>query len=418
VNIALLGFGTIGSGVYELINLNKGKFGSNFTDLESRKSSPVITKVLERDITKDLGDSVGVVVTDPKEILEDDSIGLVIALMGGMDFEYEMIKACLKAGKHVVTANKAVISEYFEELLTLAQENGVVLRYEASVGGGIPIIGSLKEEMRINRVTEIKGILNGTTNFILSKMTEEGAGFAETLALAQSIGFAEADPTADVEGYDVSRKLSILSSMAYEGIIRDEDVYKRGITDIRAVDIEMTSSLGYVVKYLGHSILDGKRDVYTTVEPVLFKEVSMMSNVNSEFNIISITGDIIGELQFYGKGAGKDATANAVVGDVLYILNIVGEENLPKPLRLNRQLNKMGTEIFKGKYYLRANIDAEENLDQVLTAVEAVASRKTVIVNANSVYIVTSPIAASDFNEMAEKLRESVPEIFYARIYE
>jgi len=176
--------------------------------------------------------------------------------------------------------------------------------------------------------------------------------------------------------------------------------------------------LGYVVKYLGHSVLDGKRDVYTTVEPVLFKEVSMMSNVNSEFNIISITGDIIGELQFYGKGAGKDATANAVVGDVLYILNIVGEENLPKPLRLNRQLNKMGTGIFKGKYYLRANIDAEENLDQVLTAVETVASRKTVIVNGNSVYVVTSPIAASDFNEMAEKLRESVPEIFYARIYE
>jgi len=418
LNIALLGFGTIGSGVYELINLNKGKFESNFTDLATKRSSPAITKVLERDITKDLGDSVGVIVTDPKEILEDDSIGIVIALMGGMDFEYEMIKACLKAGKHVVTANKAVISEYFAELLALAEENGVVLRYEASVGGGIPIIGTLKEEMRINRVTEIKGILNGTTNFILSKMTEEMAGFEETLALAQSIGFAEADPTADVEGYDVSRKLSILSSMAYEGIIRDEDVYKRGITDIGAMDIEMTKSLGYVVKYLGHSILDGKHDVYTTVEPVLFKAASIMSNVNSEFNIISITGDIIGELQFYGKGAGKDATANAVVGDVLYILNIVGEQNLPRPLRLNRKLNKLGTGIFKGKYYLRANLNDKEALDQVLSALETVASRKTVIVNDNHVYVVTSVIAANDFNAMAEKLRETVPEFFYARIYE
>lgn len=418
MNIALLGFGTIGSGVYELINLNKGKFESNFTDLATKRSSPAITKVLERDITKDLGDSVGVIVTDPKEILEDDSIGIVIALMGGMDFEYEMIKACLKAGKHVVTANKAVISEYFAELLALAEENGVVLRYEASVGGGIPIIGTLKEEMRINRVTEIKGILNGTTNFILSKMTEEMAGFEETLALAQSIGFAEADPTADVEGYDVSRKLSILSSMAYEGIIRDEDVYKRGITDIGAMDIEMTKSLGYVVKYLGHSILDGKHDVYTTVEPVLFKAASIMSNVNSEFNIISITGDIIGELQFYGKGAGKDATANAVVGDVLYILNIVGEQNLPRPLRLNRKLNKLGTGIFKGKYYLRANLNDKEALDQVLSALETVASRKTVIVNDNHVYVVTSVIAANDFNAMAEKLRETVPEFFYARIYE
>ncbi|MEO1815111.1 MAG: homoserine dehydrogenase [Acetobacterium sp.] len=417
MNIALLGFGTIGSGVYELINLNKGKFAGNFTDVESRKSSPVITKVLERDASKDLGDTVGKIVTHPSEILEDDSIGLVIALMGGMDFEYEMIKECLRAGKHVVTANKAVISEYFQELLTLAEENGVVLRYEASVGGGIPIIGSLKEEMKINRVTEIKGILNGTTNFILSKMTEEGADFGDTLALAQSIGFAEADPTADVEGYDVSRKLSILSSMAYESIIRDEDVYKRGITDIRAADIEMIGSMGYVVKYLGHSILQEK-NVYTTVEPVLFKEASIMSNVNSEFNIISITGDIIGELQFYGKGAGKDATANAVVGDVLYILNIVGEQNLPKPLRLNRQLNKMGTEVFKGKYYLRANLDDKEMLDQVLTAVETVAARKTVIVNANQVYVVTNAIAAHDFNIMAEKLKETVPECFYARIYD
>jgi len=416
LNIALLGFGTIGSGVYELINLNKGKFAGNFTDVESRKSSPVITKVLERDASKDLGDTVGKIVTHPSEILEDESIGLVIALMGGMDFEYEMIKECLRAGKHVVTANKAVISEYFQELLTLAEENGVVLRYEASVGGGIPIIGSLKEEMKINRVTEIKGILNGTTNFILSKMTEEGADFGDTLALAQSIGFAEADPTADVEGYDVSRKLSILSSMAYESIIRDEDVYKRGITDIRAADIEMIGSMGYVVKYLGHSILQEK-NVYTTVEPVLFKEASIMSNVNSEFNIISITGDIIGELQFYGKGAGKDATANAVVGDVLYILNIVGEQNLPKPLRLNRHLNKMGTEIFKGKYYLRANLNNKEMLDQVLTAVETVAARKTVIVNDNQVYVVTNAIVASDFNIMAEKLKETVPELFYARIY-
>ena len=417
MNIALLGCGTIGSGVYELINLNKGKFAGNFTDVESRKSSPVITKVLERDASKDLGDSVGKIVTHPSEILEDDSIGLVIALMGGMEFEYEMIKECLRAGKHVVTANKAVISEYFAELQTLAEENCVVLRYEASVGGGIPIIGSLKEEMKINRVTEIKGILNGTTNFILSKMTEEGADFGETLALAQSIGFAEADPTADVEGYDVSRKLAILSSMAYESIIRDEDVYKRGITEIRAADIEMISSMGYVVKYLGHSMLEEK-NVYTTVEPVLFREASIMSNVNSEFNIISITGDIIGELQFYGKGAGKDATANAVVGDVLYILNIVGEQNLPKPLRLNRQLNKMGTDVFSGKYYLRANLNDKEMLDQVLTAVETVAARKTVIVNKNQVYVVTSAIAANVFNKMTEKLKETVPELFYARIYD
>ena len=143
-----------------------------------------------------------------------------------------------------------------------------------------------------------------------------------------------------------------------------------------------------------------------------------MSNVNSEFNVISITGDIIGELQFYGKGAGKDATANAVVGDALYILNMVSEQNLPKPLRLNRKLNKIGTDIFKGKYYLRANLENKEMLDNVLTAVETIAERKTVIVNDDRAYVVTSSIAANKFNAMAEKLKETVPDIFYARIYE
>ncbi len=417
MNIALLGHGTIGSGVYGLINLNKGKFANNFTEFTNRKISPVITKVLERDPNKDLGDTTAVVVTDPKEILDDESIGLVIALMGGMDFEYEMIKACLKAKKHVVTANKAVISEYFQELLALAEENDVILRYEASVGGGIPIIGSIKEEMKINRITEIKGILNGTSNFILSKMTEEGADFSETLALAQSIGFAEADPTADVQGHDVSRKLAILSSIAYESIIRDEDIYKRGMTDVRAIDIEMTGSLGYIIKYLGHSILVDN-DLYMTVEPVLFKEASIMSNVNSEFNIISITGDIIGELQFYGKGAGRDATANAVVGDVLYILNMENEKVWPESQDLNRKLNKVGVDIFKGKYYLRATLGEKEDLELVLAGLESVAQRKTVIVNDNQIYVVTSVISAKRFNEMVEKLKKDIPQLFYARIYE
>ena len=234
---------------------------------------------------------------------------------------------------------------------TIAAENNVILRYEASVGGGIPIIGSLKEELKINRVNEIKGILNGTTNFILSKMTEEGADFADTLKLAQSIGFAEADPTADIEGYDVSRKLAILSSLAYGGIIKDEDVRKRGLSDVRAVDIEMAGDYGYIIKYLGHSVLKEGNQVYTTVEPVMFKEASIMSNVNSEFNIISIVGDIIGELQFYGKGAGKDATANAVVGDALYIINCIKDNNFPKPLVFRKQLDKKGVGAFKGKYY-------------------------------------------------------------------
>ena len=415
MNIGLLGFGTIGTGVYELINVpGKSRFPENMKD------PVVMTKILDKDPNKkvDPSDPHAVIVTDPDAIINDPDIGLVVALCGGMDFEYNMIKRALSAGKHVVTANKAVISEYFEELTSLAKENHVILRYEASVGGGIPIICSLKEQLKLNHINEIKGIFNGTTNFILTKMTEEGADFDETLKLAQQIGFAEADPSADIEGNDVSRKLSILSSLAYGGIIRDEDVRKRRLSDVRAVDIDYLKELGYVVKYLGHSkLVDNK--VYTTVEPVLFPEVSMMSNVNSEFNLVSIKGDVVGELQFYGKGAGKDATANAVVGDVLSILKCVELDAYPEGESFdNKKLNKCGTEIFKGQYYLRVDIHDDETLKFILNKVSEVSDRSNMVLSRTHIFIMTDEVSAKDFDELAEALAEKELDMFYARIYE
>lgn len=414
MNIGLLGFGTIGTGVYELINLGKGRFSKNLEE------PAYITKILDRDPHKQVaeGDTHAVVVTDPDSILEDPDISVVVALLGGMDFEYEMITRALKNKKHVVTANKAVISEYFEELLSMAQENGVILRYEASVGGGIPIIGSLKEELKINRIREIKGILNGTTNYILSKMTEEGADFADTLKLAQAIGFAEADPTADIEGYDVSRKLAILSSLAYKGIVKDEDVYKRGLSDVRAVDIEMAGDYGYTIKYLGHSRLEEGNHVYAAVEPVLFPEVSIMSNVNSEFNSISIEGDIIGELQFYGKGAGKDATANAVVGDVLYIISSIKEQSKPEPISFSRQLYKSGVSVFEGPYYLRVDIKDHEAFSAIMDIIDTTLKRTNIIVSGDRVIFMTESIRADRFNTMVNKIKPHTNQCFYARIYE
>lgn len=414
MNIGLLGFGTIGTGVYELINLNKGRFAKNLDE-------PVkITKILDRDPNKKVAenDQFAQIVTDADLILNDPDIEVIIALLGGMDFEYSMIKKALQKGKHVVTANKAVISEYFEELLTLAEENNVILRYEASVGGGIPIIGSLKEELKINRVNEIKGILNGTTNFILSKMTEEGADFDDTLRLAQSIGFAEADPTADIEGYDVSRKLAILSSLAYGGIVKDADIKKRGLQTVRAVDIEMAGEFGYIIKYLGHSVLKNGSEFYGTVEPVLFKEASIMSNVNSEFNIISIVGDVIGELQFYGKGAGKDATANAVVGDALYIINCIRENNYPKPTHFPKTLSKKGIKAFKGKYYLRVDIKDHAAFEMVMNLVDNLCDRKNIIVSDDRLFAMTESVDAKTFDAMADILKEKQFDCFYARIYE
>ena len=413
MNIALLGFGTIGTGVYELINLNKGRFADNLDE------KAVITKILDKDPTKkvDPSDKVCTIVADPDLIMNDPDIKIVISLLGGMDFEYKMIKAALSHGKHVVTASKAVISEYFEELVDLAVKNNVILRYEAAVGGGIPIIGSLKEELKINRIHEIKGILNGTTNFILSKMTENNADFDDTLKLAQQIGFAEADPSADIEGYDVSRKLAILSTLAYGGVVRDEDIKKRGLSDIRAIDIEMAADMGYRVKYLGHSVLAEGNKVYTTVEPVLFPRESMMSNVNSEFNIVSIEGDIIGELQFYGKGAGKDATANAVVGDVLYIIKTLDEGLYPSYLPMDKPIEKCGNTYFAGRYYLRAEIKGNSDLEYVMSIVEKVGGRSNIIVSDDTVLFMTGEVHADVFDALMLKLKERIPDVFYARVY-
>ena len=414
VQVGLLGLGNIGTGTYKTLEMNKAQ-------IEAAAECKIeITKILERDVERkrDITVRPDQFTQDPDSIFKDPEIDIVIELLGGIEPATTFMLSAMENGKHVVTANKAVISEYFEELLTIAAENNVILRYDASVGGGIPIIGSLKEELKINRVNEIKGILNGTTNFILSKMTEEGADFADTLKLAQSIGFAEADPTADIEGYDVSRKLAILSSLAYGGIIKDEDVRKRGLSDVRAVDIEMAGDYGYIIKYLGHSVLKEGNQVYTTVEPVMFKEASIMSNVNSEFNIISIVGDIIGELQFYGKGAGKDATANAVVGDALYIINCIKDNNFPKPLVFRKQLDKKGVGAFKGKYYLRVDIDSHETFEHALNAVDEVCARKNIIVSDNRVFFMTEPVEADVFDAMVAKIKEKQSECFYARIYE
>ncbi|NLN98207.1 MAG: homoserine dehydrogenase [Eubacteriaceae bacterium] len=411
MKLGLLGFGTIGTGVYELINLNKGQFQKNIDE------KSVITKILDRDPTKQVKDPDSEIVTDVDVILNDPEIKIVISLMGGMDFEYEQIKAALQKGKHVVTANKAVISEYFKELTEIAIENNVYLRYEASVGGGIPLIETLKEETRINRVNEIKGILNGTTNYILSQMTSEGADFDEALKDAQAIGFAEADPTADVDGFDVSRKLAILSSLAYGGIVKDEDIAKRSLRSVRAVDIEMAQDNGYNIKYLGHSYLDD-HDFYGTVEPVLFKQTSIMSHVHSEFNIISITGDIIGELQFYGKGAGKDATANAVVGDVLYIINAMKEEISPKPTRFKNRIEKMGNGGFTGSYYIRVNVDDNEMLERAVGKIDTIAGRKELVISDGHFFAWTRPVDAASMNALAKEIESITENYFYARIYE
>ncbi|HAE63142.1 MAG TPA: homoserine dehydrogenase [Eubacteriaceae bacterium] len=410
MKIALLGMGTVGTGVYEIINEEKGNYFANAQEKVN------IKKVLVRDKKKkrklDVPDDM---LTDSfDEILNDEEIETIIFAMGGMEPEYTYMKEAMKSKKHVITANKAVVSEYLDTLLNLAEQNDVMFLFEASVGGGIPIITSLKETLKINRIDEIKGILNGTSNFILSKMSSEGRDFSQVLKEAQDLGFAEADPSADIDGFDVSRKLAILSSLAFGCHIKDEDIYKRGIREVSKSDMEMFDNLGYVLKYLAHSKMES--DNYcATVEPVLLSSKNIMSNVNEEFNIVSIHGNIIGELQFYGKGAGKNATANAVVGDLLYIIN---NENKKEDISLDRIMENRKLDAFKGKYYMRIDIKNHEEFKNIIDMVDEISKVKKMMVEKSQIFVVTEELSAYTVNDLAQKINESGNSLFYARIVE
>jgi homoserine dehydrogenase len=408
MKIALLGMGTVGSGVYEIINEQKGMYFAKAPE------KIVIKKVLVQDKHKPRkGFSDGEVLTDSfEEILEDDEIKTVIFAMGGLEPEYTFMKRSMERGKHVITANKAVVSEYFDVLQDLADKHRVMFLFEASVGGGIPIITSLKETLLINSIDEIKGILNGTSNYILSKMASEGKAFDDVLKQAQDLGFAEADPSADVDGYDVSRKLAILSSIAFGSHIRDGDIYKRGIRDVTKDDMEMFDHLGYVMKYLAHSKrLDNS--YCASVEPVLLSSKDIMSNVNEEYNIVSIQGNIIGELQFYGKGAGKNATANAVVGDLLYIMN--NKERRDR-IDLSHRMINLGLDAFRGKYYLRVSLHQEQDFKDVLDLVDEVSKIKKMMVEKNIVFVITEELPATVVNGLVDRLQGKGTSVFYARI--
>lgn len=409
LKIGLLGLGTVGTGVYEIINHQKGNY------FASSKERAIITKVLVNDINKSRSINIppDLLTNDFNEILNDEDIQVVIAVMGGMEPEYSYMLAAMEKGKHVITANKAVVSEHMDILLKTAQSNNVSFLFEASVGGGVPIINSLNQTLRINEINEIKGILNGTTNFILSKMTYEGWDFDFTLKTAQKLGFAEADPTADVDGFDVSRKLSILSSMAFGAHINDDMIYKRGIRDVTRFDIDMFKNLGYVLKYLAHSKLENDT-YYMTVEPILLTTKDLMSNVNEEFNIISINGNIIGELNFYGKGAGKDATANSVVGDLLYIIN---SEFKKIEIQLDKNLKNGGISGFKGNYYLRADVKDHDEFSLVLDIIDEYSIKKRMEFSGKKLYIITEEMNAETFNELAGKIKSANINNFYARIH-
>jgi homoserine dehydrogenase len=312
ISIGLLGFGTVGSGVAKIIQQHQD-------DLQHKLGAQVaIRKVLVRDAGKDRFSDLdpNVFTTDIEEILNDSSLDIIVEVMGGMEGAKSAMEQALKSGKQVVTANKDVMAEYGHELLKLADDEKCDLFYEASVAGGIPIIRTLEDGLASDRISSMMGIVNGTTNFILTKMKQEKKSYEDALAEATRLGFAEADPTADVGGLDAARKMVILSSLAFSTEVNLGDVHIRGMETIKDGDVEMGDKLGYTMKMVGSSTKD-EDGIDVSVEPIFLANTHPLAAVNNEFNAVYIYGDAVGETMLYGPGAGSLPTATSVVSDII-----------------------------------------------------------------------------------------------------
>lgn len=309
--VAIMGYGVVGSGLIELIDKNRENNGKN---------EIIITSILVRDKEKHISSSHSEVITTNVEEFFSIENDVVIEVMGGLHPAYDYVKKALSLKKHVITANKDLIATFGHELFQLAKENNVSLKFEAAVAGGIPIIKPLTESLYGNGINSIKAILNGTTNFILTKMDGESLSYEEALKEAQELGFAEANPESDVMGYDAARKLAILSSLAFDKKFEWNDISIEGITDIDEADFKYANKLKCKIKLVAEAF-KCKSGIYTSVKPILVDEESILAKINNEVNAVILNGDEIGELLFVGKGAGKLPTGSAVYSDLNDIIN-------------------------------------------------------------------------------------------------
>lgn len=309
IQIAVLGYGTVGSGVVEVINTNHSSI--------NKKAGEEINIKYVLDLRDFPGDPIqDKIVHDYEVVVNDPEINIIVEVMGGVEPAYTFVKRALLSGKSVCTSNKELVAKHGAELLDIARERNINFLFEASCGGGIPIIRPLNSSLTADEIDEITGILNGTTNFILTKMIEEGSEFEDVLKEAQDMGYAERNPEADVEGHDACRKIAILSSLAFGKQVDFEDIYTEGITKITATDIKYAKALGKTIKLLAFSKKVGE-SFYALVAPVLLGPTDPLFSVNGVFNAIFVHGNVLGDAMFYGSGAGKLPTASAVVSDVV-----------------------------------------------------------------------------------------------------
>jgi len=317
VNLGMIGGGTVGSGVFHALETNRSLMAARIgVEINIRK---VAVKAFDEPRPYSIPRSV--MTTDWQTVVNDPEVHMVTELVGGTTFARTVILTALKLGKPVITANKALLSKHGEELFAAAEKHGTNLYYEASVCGGIPIIKALREGFVGNRVTHLYGIVNGTCNYILTRMKLEGADFDAVLKEAQAQGYAEAEPSLDIDGYDAQHKIGILASLAHGFWVNPDDVYVEGIRAITREDMQFANQLGYTIKLLGTiKLLDGKKGsgkrIQASVYPTLVPNTHMLANVNQVFNAVFVRGDVVGDTLFYGRGAGKDATASAVLSDL------------------------------------------------------------------------------------------------------
>lgn len=390
MKIGLLGFGTVGSGVYEIINNKNNKLLLNSLE---------VIKVLEKDKKKL---STNIIVDSIDDIINNNDIDLIIEAIGGINPAYEFICKALKNKKHVVTSNKAVVSIYLDEFLKLADQNNVSFKYEASVCGGIPWIKSLNRIKRVDEISKITGIFNGTTNYILYNMKNNSLDFDKALEEAKVIGYAESDPSADIDAIDIMRKLQISINLAFNYNISEDEIDKFGIRNIKDIDIDYFRKYKRTIKLIA-TAKKNKLKFCANIEPVAFKEDEIEASIPSNFNLGSVFGDTIGELKFYGQGAGKLPTANAIIQDILDIA--FEKENYPKNDIEKLKLEKDIT-LIKGKYYIRLNNKKIE--DKYISIIEKIENFR------NETIYITYDIESNLMNKISEEYKED--KIFYVRI--
>lgn len=417
ISVGLLGLGTVGSGVVKIIENHQDK-------LMHQVGCPVkIKKILVKNIEKerDVSTTGAELTTNVDDILHDPEIDVVIEVIGGIKETKRILLEALRRKKHVVTANKDLMALHGPELLQVATDNQCDLFYEASVAGGIPILRGLVDGLASDRITKLMGIVNGTTNYILTKMSQEGSSYDDVLKEAQALGFAEADPTADVEGLDAARKMAILASLGFSMTIDLDDVKVKGISQVTEEDLDYAKQLGYTMKLIGIADIEDDK-VEVSVQPTLLPESHPLSSVHNEYNAVYVYGEAVGETMFYGPGAGSLPTATAVVSDLVNVLKSmrlgVNGKNIITP-QYEKKL-KQPNEMFS-KYFLRMHVKDEVGVFAEITSIfsqhgvsfEKILQLPNKLQGQAEIVLVTHKASLHDYEQIMEKLTslEAVREI-------